>query len=317
MQRAREQQQQQQRHSRRGPGIRDGRYDDDDDGDDDDDPFMDPKEAARLRRLVKQRGLAAVVDEAGFVRVPVDGDDREGRGPPASARHGRAASDRRNEHDVNHADDDDDDDNDDGGGGGGGHSRGRRLFSQAHLQAAAPRGAALAAAGVSGAASSTRDLPVVRPAGSTTSEEGGGGRAAAFFSGRSWAAVGASDAVVAALAELGVTRPSHVQTAAYGALLPSNGPRHIALADQAGSGKTLAYLLPLLQALKSREAATGRPATKPGSPSVIVMTPTSGAGQAWVAHTEHHSEYPARQLHRSTLGPPTHYGQLVWCCPRF
>lgn len=52
--------------------------------------------------------------------------------------------------------------------------------------------------------------------------------------------------------------------------------RHVALADQAGSGKTLAYLLPLLQELKEEEKALGRPATVPGSPRILIVTPTGG-----------------------------------------
>ncbi len=51
---------------------------------------------------------------------------------------------------------------------------------------------------------------------------------------------------------------------------------NIALADQAGSGKTLAYLLPLLQEIRSEEAAAGRPGTVPGSPRILIVTPTGG-----------------------------------------
>jgi ATP-dependent RNA helicase DDX18/HAS1 len=50
----------------------------------------------------------------------------------------------------------------------------------------------------------------------------------------------------------------------------------VALADQAGSGKTLAYLLPLLQQLKQKEAAAGGPVTQANSPSIIIMAPTTG-----------------------------------------
>jgi len=53
----------------------------------------------------------------------------------------------------------------------------------------------------------------------------------------------------------------------------------VAVADQAGSGKTLAYLLPLLQQLKLKEAAAGGPCTVPNSPYIIVMTPTAGQTQ--------------------------------------
>ena len=81
------------------------------------------------------------------------------------------------------------------------------------------------------------EIPVVRP---------GQSNAATFFSGERWPELGASEAVVAALAALGIVRPSHIQAAAFRALTAPGG-RHVVLADHAGSGKTLAYLLPLLQ----------------------------------------------------------------------
>ena len=62
------------------------------------------------------------------------------------------------------------------------------------------------------------------------------------------------------------------QAGAYRALL--SPARHIILADHAGSGKTLAYLLPLVQQLKEAEAAAGRPA--PHRPRVVVVVPTAG-----------------------------------------
>ncbi|GBF95962.1 DEAD-box ATP-dependent RNA helicase [Raphidocelis subcapitata] len=92
-----------------------------------------------------------------------------------------------------------------------------------------------------------------------------------FYSGSGWRELGASDAVVAALQSLGITRPSHAES--YRAMR-NPAVRHVALADQAGSGKTLAYLLPLLQALVEEEAAAGRPCTAPGSPRLLVVAPT-------------------------------------------
>lgn len=47
------------------------------------------------------------------------------------------------------------------------------------------------------------------------------------------------------------------------------------LADHAGSGKTLAYLLPLLQGLKQEEAALGAGATQPRCPRLVVVVPTA------------------------------------------
>jgi ATP-dependent RNA helicase DDX18/HAS1 len=65
------------------------------------------------------------------------------------------------------------------------------------------------------------------------------------------------------------------QAAAYKVL--RSGAKHVVLADHAGSGKTLAYLLPLLEALRAEERAAGGPVTCPRSPRVVVVTPTSGA----------------------------------------
>ncbi|KAL4458181.1 hypothetical protein ABPG75_013046 [Micractinium tetrahymenae] len=115
------------------------------------------------------------------------------------------------------------------------------------------------------------EIPVLRP---------GQAASATFFSAERWADVGASEEVVAALAALGITRPSHIQAASYRALGPlaaAGGapPRHVVLADHAGSGKTLAYLLPLLQALKGEEAVLGGAATQPRCPRLVVAVPTA------------------------------------------
>lgn len=47
------------------------------------------------------------------------------------------------------------------------------------------------------------------------------------------------------------------------------------VADQAGSGKTLAYLVPLVQALKEEEEAQGGGRlTKPRRPRAVIICPT-------------------------------------------
>ncbi|EFN54452.1 hypothetical protein CHLNCDRAFT_135879 [Chlorella variabilis] len=110
-----------------------------------------------------------------------------------------------------------------------------------------------------------QDIPVVRP---------GQAASATFFSSDRWDALGASAEVVAALQTLGITRPSHIQAAAYRALAQS-GARHVVLADHAGSGKTLAYLLPLLQVLREEERVLGAAATQPHCPRLVVVVPTA------------------------------------------
>jgi len=58
---------------------------------------------------------------------------------------------------------------------------------------------------------------------------------------------------------------------------PSDRLRSCVLADHAGSGKTLAYLVPLVMDLRAAEAAVsgGGPLSAPGAPSALVVAPTS------------------------------------------
>ena len=101
----------------------------------------------------------------------------------------------------------------------------------------------------------------------------GPGMTSTFYSSESWEDLGARPEMVHALQELGIMRPSHIQAAAFRAF-NSSAP-HIALADHAGSGKTLAYLVPLLQALKREEEMLGGPSTVPHCPRFVVVAPTS------------------------------------------
>lgn len=103
-----------------------------------------------------------------------------------------------------------------------------------------------------------------------------------FFHGSTFKAVGASTEVVVALRELGITRPSHVQAEAYKLLLGKESRRrHVAIMDQAGSGKTLAYLLPLMQQLRAEEEASDAPRTlaAPRCPRLVVIAPTTELAQ--------------------------------------
>ncbi|CAI5985171.1 unnamed protein product [Closterium sp. NIES-64] len=142
--------------------------------------------------------------------------------------------------------------------------------------------------------------------GKEASKDGGGRDAAAaagkasegsgFFSRTSFAQLAASPAALTALHALGITRPSHIQAAAFPYVL--RGADCI-MADQTGTGKTLAYLLPLLQRLKAheleragggeggsgegegREGAGGgrvggaRMGAAPKRPAAIVLVPTT------------------------------------------
>ncbi|MEW5304328.1 MAG: hypothetical protein WDW36_006945 [Sanguina aurantia] len=95
-----------------------------------------------------------------------------------------------------------------------------------------------------------------------------------FFSSSSWQQLGLTESIISALAELDIRRPSYVQAAALEAFMSPDTQQHMVLADQAGSGKTLAYLLPLIQALKTEEAANGGPVTQPGRPRIVIVAPT-------------------------------------------
>eukprot|EP00892_Ulva_mutabilis_P011261 jgi/Ulvmu1/8507/UM044_0041.1 len=92
-----------------------------------------------------------------------------------------------------------------------------------------------------------------------------------FFARESWAQAGANESMIEALNSIGLSRPSHVQAEALQASF--TGGRRVVVADQAGSGKTLAYLVPLVQRLKEAEAEAGR-LTQPRCPRAVIICPT-------------------------------------------
>ena len=77
----------------------------------------------------------------------------------------------------------------------------------------------------------------------------GPGPTSDFYSSISWKSLGANDDIIQALSTIGITRPSHIQAESFGALDEANA-MHVLLADHAGSGKTLSYLVPLIQMMK-------------------------------------------------------------------
>ena len=110
-----------------------------------------------------------------------------------------------------------------------------------------------------------------------------------FYSGAKFKDVGASELIVSALENrMNISRPSHIQAQSYKILLHDHsdsydekssaatdggGSNHVLLADQAGSGKTLSYLLPLLQRLERLERDSGMSVSK--RPRALVLVPTS------------------------------------------
>jgi len=94
--------------------------------------------------------------------------------------------------------------------------------------------------------------------------------------------LGLRQTVRAALHEMQLLRPTHIQQLAIPALLrPSSEPRGTVLAAETGAGKTLAYLAPLAELLKRDEEQemqlcnTGNPGyLKQARPRALVLAPT-------------------------------------------
>lgn len=85
----------------------------------------------------------------------------------------------------------------------------------------------------------------------------------------SFAALSLSPPLLAALETLGVSTPTAIQALALPTLLAG---RSALLASHTGAGKTLAYLLPLVQQLK-RDESVHRVATRLGRPRALVVVP--------------------------------------------
>ncbi|KIZ01662.1 DEAD-box ATP-dependent RNA helicase 50 [Monoraphidium neglectum] len=257
----------QQQQQQRRPAPRD---------DDEDEFFVDDEAAAKLRQILKRRGRDALVDERGRGLVALD-KLGEAYGIP-DRRERRPKEQWQPDFGVEEGRGGDEEGGGEDGRGSEAASATRRFEGRSSGAAAVARprrdagGGAGASAGLGAAApagAAAGQIPVVRQ--NMGPDQG-------FFSASSWRDLGASDAVVEALRGIGITRPSHVQAESYRALVSAKA-RHVALADQAGSGKTLGYLLPLLQELKQEEKKTGRPATVPGSPRILIITPTGELAQ--------------------------------------
>ena len=91
---------------------------------------------------------------------------------------------------------------------------------------------------------------------------------------REWAALGASERLVANLARLGYDRPSVAQSNAFA---PIAAGENVLLADDHGAGKTLALVAPLVQKLWDWEEEFGR--TGPGEVRALIIVPTNDLAQ--------------------------------------
>uniref|UniRef100_A0ACD5TSP8 Uncharacterized protein n=1 Tax=Avena sativa TaxID=4498 RepID=A0ACD5TSP8_AVESA len=91
-----------------------------------------------------------------------------------------------------------------------------------------------------------------------------------FFSRSSFKDIDCGDEILGALSSFGFPQPSHIQAMAYGPVLEG---RSCIIADQSGSGKTLAYLCPIVQNLRKEEAMGVK--SSPRNPRVVILTPTA------------------------------------------
>nr|AIC82455.1 DEAD-box ATP-dependent RNA helicase [Cocos nucifera] len=92
-----------------------------------------------------------------------------------------------------------------------------------------------------------------------------------FFSRKSFKYLGCSDDMIESLRGQMFLRPSHIQAMAYGPVLEG---KSCVIADQSGSGKTLAYLAPIIQNLRQEEVlGLGKSSSR--SPRVVILVPTS------------------------------------------
>ncbi|TMX04573.1 hypothetical protein EJD97_007432 [Solanum chilense] len=92
-----------------------------------------------------------------------------------------------------------------------------------------------------------------------------------FFSRKSFHDMGCSDYMIEALRNQHFVRPSHIQSLTFEPIMAG---KSCIVSDQSGSGKTLAYLLPLIQRLRQEELQ-GLSKPSPQSPRVVILAPTT------------------------------------------
>ncbi|KAL3354111.1 hypothetical protein AABB24_018655 [Solanum stoloniferum] len=92
-----------------------------------------------------------------------------------------------------------------------------------------------------------------------------------FFSRKSFQDMGCSDYMIEALRNQHFVRPSHIQSMTFEPIMAG---KSCIISDQSGSGKTLAYLLPLIQRLRQEELQ-GLSKPSPQSPRVVILAPTA------------------------------------------
>ncbi|KAA3484133.1 DEAD-box ATP-dependent RNA helicase 50 isoform X1 [Gossypium australe] len=92
-----------------------------------------------------------------------------------------------------------------------------------------------------------------------------------FFSRKTFANLGCGEYMIKSLKQQLFLRPSHIQAKAFGPVIEGQS---CIIADQSGSGKTLAYLAPLVQRLREEELQ-GVSKSSSGSPRAVIIVPTA------------------------------------------
>ncbi|KAL9233035.1 hypothetical protein vseg_008078 [Gypsophila vaccaria] len=92
-----------------------------------------------------------------------------------------------------------------------------------------------------------------------------------FFSRKSFRNLSCSDDMIESLRAQDYVRPSHIQAMAYE---PTVSGKSCIIADQSGSGKTLAYLAPVIQRLRQEEI-NGLSKSASRSPRAVILVPTA------------------------------------------
>lgn len=92
-----------------------------------------------------------------------------------------------------------------------------------------------------------------------------------FFSRKSFRDLGCTDFMIESLKGQVFVRPSHIQAMAFAPVIDG---KSCIIADQSGSGKTMAYLIPLIQRLRQEELE-GLGQSLSQSPRVLILVPTA------------------------------------------
>ncbi|KAF5759696.1 putative RNA helicase [Helianthus annuus] len=95
--------------------------------------------------------------------------------------------------------------------------------------------------------------------------------AADFFSRKSFKDVGCTDYMLHFLNTQLIAYPSHIQAMSFPHVIKG---KSCIIADQSGSGKTLAYLLPVIQSIRQDELE-GLAKSLPQSPRLVILVPTA------------------------------------------